>query len=434
MKYKTPAKVEIIAVGSELLAPYYRDTNSLYLTERLNALGFEVAFKTIVGDNLDDLRPRIKEALDQADLVLATGGLGPTEDDKTREAFAAVLERKLILDQEILKKIKERFRRRHISMPGSNRKQAEVIQGAVALANWNGTAPGQWLEVGKKKIVLLPGPPHELKPMFEESVWPRLQKERRGYLARKILKITGLTESRIEMLISDLYPKKPGLRITVLATPGQIEIHLTSFSPDSAAEAEKKIERLKKKLLSRLDKYAFSESGEELEEIVGRLLRKKKQTLAVAESCTGGLLSHRLTNIPGSSDYFLEAAVTYSNAAKAGLLGVPPALIEKHGAVSFSVARAMAQGIRKRAQADYALAITGIAGPGGGSPEKPVGLAFVALAWETGTEVRKSLFLGKREQVKFQSTQRALDMLRRHLLRLEKKGKRDENFYRHRSG
>jgi nicotinamide-nucleotide amidase len=424
VKNRTSAKVEIIAVGSELLTPFYLDTNSLYLTERLNALGFEVAFKTVVGDRLDDLRPRIKEALDHADLVLAIGGLGPTEDDKTREAFAAVLERELILDQEILKKIKERFKRRHISMPGSNRKQAEVIQGAVALANWNGTAPGQWLEVGKKKIVLLPGPPHELKPMFEESVWPRLRKERRGYLARKTLKTTGLTESRIDLLISDLYPKKPGLRITVLATPGQIEVHLTSFSSDSAAEAEKKIERLKKRLLSRLDKHVFSESGEELEEVVGRLLRKRKQTLAVAESCTGGLLSHRLTNIPGSSDYFLEAAIAYSNAAKADLLGVPPALIEKHGAVSFSVARAMARGTRRRARADYALAVTGIAGPGGGSPEKPVGVVFIALAWETGMEVRKSLFLGRRDQVKFQSTQRALDMLRRHLLQSEKKGNR----------
>jgi nicotinamide-nucleotide amidase len=424
VKNRTSAKVEIIAVGSELLTPFYLDTNSLYLTERLNALGFEVAFKTVVGDRLDDLRPRIKEALDHADLVLAIGGLGPTEDDKTREAFAAVLERELILDQEILKKIKERFKRRHISMPGSNRKQAEVIQGAVALANWNGTAPGQWLEVGKKKIVLLPGPPHELKPMFEESVWPRLRKERRGYLARKTLKTTGLTESRIDLLISDLYPKKPGLRITVLATPGQIEVHLTSFSSDSAAEAEKKIERLKKRLLSRLDKHVFSESGEELEEVVGRLLRKRKQTLAVAESCTGGLLSHRLTNIPGSSEYFLEAAIAYSNAAKADLLGVPPALIEKHGAVSFSVARAMARGTRRRARADYALAVTGIAGPGGGSPEKPVGVVFIALAWETGMEVRKSLFLGRRDQVKFQSTQRALDMLRRHLLQSEKKGNR----------
>lgn len=405
-----------MAIGSELLTPYYQDTNSLYLAQRLNELGFEVAFKTVVGDDMNDLRLRVKEALDQTDLILAIGGLGPTEDDKTREAFAAVLNRKLRLSQDILQRIEERFKRRRMPMPACNRKQAYLIQGATALPNKNGTAPGQWLEAGKKRIVLLPGPPHELKPMFEESVWPRLEKERRGYLARKVLKITGLTESRIEMLICDLYPKNPDVKVTILASPGQIEIHLTSFSSDNALDAERKILRLKKKLLSRLGNHVFSESGEELEEVVGRLLRKKRRTLAVAESSTGGLLSHRLTNIPGSSDYFLEAAVTYSNAAKVDLLGISPSLIETRGAVSFPVARAMAQGIRRRARADYGLAITGIAGPTGGTPEKPVGQVFIALAWAGGTKVQKNLFLGKREQVKFQSTQKALDMLRRHLL------------------
>jgi nicotinamide-nucleotide amidase len=413
-----------MAIGSELLTPYYQDTNSLYLTQRLNELGFEVAFKTIVGDDMNDLCLQVKEALGRADLILAIGGLGPTEDDKTRKAFAAVLKRKLILSQDILQGIEERFKRRRIPMPASNRKQAYLIRGAAALLNKNGTAPGQWLEVGRKKIVLLPGPPHELKPMFEESVRPRLEKERRGYLTRKVLKITGLTESKIEMLISDLYPKKPDVKVTVLASPGQIEIHLTSFSPENALDAERKILRLRKKLLSRLKNNVFSESGEELENVVGQILRKKKLTLAAAESCTGGLLSHRLTNIPGSSDYFLGAAVTYSNAAKVGLLSVPPLLIETHGAVSFPVARAMARGIRKKAQADYGLAITGIAGPTGGTPEKPVGLVFIALAWEGGTKVQKNLFPGKREQVKFQSTQKALDMLRRHLLQPVKKGKR----------
>jgi nicotinamide-nucleotide amidase len=260
--------------------------------------------------------------------------------------------------------------------------------------------------------------------MFEESVWPRLENERRGYLAREVLKITGLTESKIEMEISDLYPKNPDIKVTILASPGQIEIHLTSYSPGNAEEAERNIRRLKKKLLSRLKNNVFSESGEELEEVIGLLLRTREQTLAVAESCTGGLLSHRLTNVPGSSDYFLEAAVTYSNAAKIELLGVPPSFIETHGAVSFPVARAMAQGIRKKAQADYGLAITGIAGPTGGTPEKPVGLVFIGLAWDGGTEVQKNLFLGRREQVKFQSTQRALDMLRRHLLHQAKKEKR----------
>ena len=424
MNKKVSDKVEIIAVGSELLSPYYQDTNSLYLTQRLNDLGFEVAFKTVVGDELDNLCQRIREAIGQAGLILTIGGLGPTEDDRTPAAFAAVLKRRLVLDRNILQSIQERFKRRGIPMPASNRKQACLIHGAEALLNRNGTAPGQWLEVAGKKIVLLPGPPHELKPLFDESVWPRLEKERRGYLARQVLKITGLSESKIEVQIADLYPQTPDIKVTVLASPGQIEIHLISFSPDNAAQAERKIRRLKKKLLSRLENHVFSETGEEMEEVVGQLLRKKRETLAAAESCTGGLLSHRLTNIPGSSDYFLEAAVAYSNAAKVDLLGVPPFLIERHGAVSFPVARAMAMGIRNRAKADYGLAVTGVAGPTGGTPEKPVGLVFIALAWNGGTEVRKSNFLGKREQVKFQSAQKALDMLRRHLLDKAKKRRR----------
>jgi len=419
-----PSKVEIIAIGSELLTPYYQDTNSLYLIQRLNELGFDVAFKTIVGDDVGDLRLRIKEALEQSDLILAVGGLGPTGDDRTREAFAAVLNRKLILSEDILRRIEERFKRRRIPMPAPNRKQAYLIQGADALLNKSGTAPGQWLEAGRKTIVLLPGPPGELKSMFEESVWPRLAAKRQGYLARQVLKIAGLTESQVEMLVGDLYPKRPDVRITILASPGQIEIHLTSFSSSGAAKAERKIQRLKKKLRIRLKNNVFSESGEDLEEVVGNLLQKNKQTLAAAESCSGGLLSHRLTNRPGSSDYFLEAVVTYSNAAKTDLLAVSPSLIRTHGAVSSLVARAMARGIRERAQTDYGLAITGIAGPTGGTLEKPVGLVFVALAWDGGTAVWKSLFLGKRKQIKFQSTQKALDMLRRHLLQRRQQGTR----------
>ena len=424
MKSSVPTKVEIIAIGSELLTPYYQDTDSLYLTQRLNELGFDVAFKTIVGDDVDDLCLRINEALEHSDLVLAVGGLGPTGDDRTRDAFAAALDRKLVLSESILSRIEERFKRRRIPMPAPNRKQAYLLQGADALVNKVGTAPGQWLEAGRKTIVLLPGPPGELKSMFEESVSPRLAAKRPGYLVRLVLKIAGLTESQVEVLVGDLYPKRPDLRITILASPGQIEIHLTSFSSSSVAEAERKIRSLKKKVLSRLKNNVFSESGEDLEEVVGNLLKKNKQTLAVAESCSGGLLSHRLTNRPGSSDYFLEAVVTYSNTAKTDLLAVSPSLIRTHGAVSPLAARAMARGIRTRARADYGLAITGIAGPTGGTPEKPVGLVFVALAWDGGTAVWKSLFLGKRKQVKFQSTQKALDMLRRHLLQQRQKGTR----------
>jgi nicotinamide-nucleotide amidase len=425
VKNKRPGRVEIIAVGSELLTPYFQDTNSLYLSARLNDLGWTVAFKTIVGDDKEDLCWQLREALRRTELVMVMGGLGPTGDDVTREAVALALGRELILHRDILERIEDRFRRRQLSMPKANRKQALVIRGATVLPNKYGTAPGQLIRVGGKKVVLLPGPAHELKPMCEDSVWPALGKEGGGFLSRAVLKVTGLTESMVEALISDLYPKRADLGLTILASPGQIEIHLSAFSAESRFLAETKLRRLKSRLLRRLRNHVFSDSGESLEEIVGQLLKKQKKTLAVAESCSGGLISHRLTNVPGSSDYFLEGAIAYSNSAKIDLLAVPPELIEAHGAVSSPVARAMASGIRKRARADLGLSVTGIAGPTGGSLDKPVGLVFTALAWPGGTRLQKSLFPGKREQVKLQSAQKALDMVRRHLLQKGRAKKRN---------
>jgi nicotinamide-nucleotide amidase len=422
MKVKKDLKIEIMAVGSELLTPYFQDTNSLFLTERLNDLGLEVTYKTIVGDEWDDLVLAINQAISRADIIIAMGGLGPTRDDRTKEAWATVLERKLIFHKELLQKIEKRFKRRGLSMPEVNKKQSYVIDGARILENRNGTAPGLWLDMGPKKIILLPGPPHELKPMFEASVWPRLQQSRTDYTGRKVLKIAGLTESKIETFILDLYPDDPYLRLTTLAYPGQIEIHLTSRSKKSQEQANNSVQKLEKRILGRLEDNVFSTSGEELEEVVGKLLRLNKKTLAVAESCTGGFLGHRLTNIPGSSDYFLLGVVAYSNEAKINVLAVPPALIEKYGAVSSQAAEAMAQGIREKARADLGVAVTGIAGPSGGTPEKPVGLVYIALAWDKGSELKKNLFLGNREKIKFQSSQKALDMVRRHLVKNKKRG------------
>lgn len=424
MKKKSAGRVEIIAVGSELLTPYFQDTNSLYLCARLNDLGWTVAFKTIVGDDKEDLGLRLRDALCRTDLVMIMGGLGPTGDDITREAVAVALGRKLVFQREVLARIEERFRKRQLQMPKANRKQALIIRGAMILPNKYGTAPGQLMKVGGKIVVLLPGPPHELKPMCEESVWPSLRNKQTGHFSRCVLRATGLTESMVEALISDLYPRRDDLGLTILASPGQIEVHLWAFSPRTRALAEKKLRRLKSGIVSRLQNHIFSEAGESLEEIVGLLLKKQGKTLAVAESCSGGLISHRITNIPGSSEYFLEGAIAYSNAAKVDLLAVPPDLIEAHGTVSWPVARAMALGIRKRAGADLGLAVTGIAGPAGGTSDKPVGLVFAALAWPGGTEVQKSLFLGNREQVKQQSAQKALDMVRRHLLQKARQKKR----------
>jgi nicotinamide-nucleotide amidase len=409
-------KVEIIAVGSELLTPYYQDTNSLYLTQHLNDLGLKVSFKSIIGDNWDDLCEGIKIALRRADLIMTIGGLGPTQDDRTREAFAAALGKDLIFKQEILEQIKKRFGRRNLVMTPENQKQAYIIKGSEILENQNGTAPGLWIETGSQTAVLLPGPPQELKPMFESLVLPRLQVYRRSSSHRKTLKITGLTESKIESLISDLYPHELDLNLTILAYPGQIEIHLTGYSDENDFSAEDKVGKLEEKIYSRLGENIFSNNGEELEETVGTLLRRIGATVAVAESCTGGLLGHRITNVPGSSDYFIQGVQAYSNAAKIQLLGVPRSVVNTHGAVSAAVAETMAAGIRRIARSDYGIAITGIAGPAGGSEDKPVGLVFTALAQTEGVDVKKNLFLGNREMIKYRSSQKALDMLRRHLL------------------
>jgi len=417
MKIQKNPKIEIIAVGTELLTPFFQDTNSLYITKRLNDLGMDVSFKTIVGDEWDDLHLAIKEACSRADLIITTGGLGPTQDDRTREAFAKALNRKLIYKKEIFQNIEKRFKQRGMHVPPVNKKQSYIIEGAEILENKNGTAPGLLIDTESEIIVLLPGPPHELEPMFESSVFPRLKKNQSKYTERRTLKITGLTESKIESLILDLYPEGPDCKLSILAYPGQIEIYLTGYSEESYSHAKEKVNELLKNIRKRLGNNVFSTSGEDLEEIIGKLLTARKKTLAVAESCTGGLLGHRITNISGSSNYFLQGMHVYSNEAKDQILGIPSNLIEKYGAVSSEVAKRMATSIRKKSKANYGLSITGIAGPLGGTTEKPVGLVYTALSWEKGLECKKNLFLGNRKTIKFQSSQKALDMLRRHLLK-----------------
>jgi nicotinamide-nucleotide amidase len=416
MKSSSIPKIEIIAVGSELLSPHFQDTNSLYLIERLNDLGLEANFNTIVGDDLDDLKLAIHNSLVRAHIVFITGGLGPTKDDRTREALASVLKRKLLFRNDVFEQILKRFQRRKIPMPSVNKKQAYVIEGSELLDNQKGTAPGIWMETPSNIIAVLPGPPTELKPMFETSVWPRLLKFQRIYSVRKTLKITGLTESKVESLIQNDYPKDKDLRLSTLARPGQIEIHLLCQSQKDSAHAKKKMKVLSSTLLIKLRENVFSTSGKELEEIVGNMLRQRKETVAAAESCTGGYLGHRLTNVPGSSDYFLLGITAYQNDQKNRLLRVPQDLLDKYGAVSSEVACAMANGIREISSADYGLAITGIAGPGGSTADKPIGLVYTALAGKNHTEVKRNLFLGDREIIKFQSSQKALDMLRRYIL------------------
>ncbi|MCP2605110.1 competence/damage-inducible protein A [Candidatus Aminicenantes bacterium AH-873-B07] len=412
----TRLRAEIIAIGSELLTPYYVDTNSLYLTEKLNSIGIEVRFKTIVGDSKEDIIQCIKHALSRSQIIIACGGLGPTEDDITRECFSKALNKKLVFFSEIEEKIRERFRKRGLSMPSICKKQAYILEGAKILINEWGTAPGMEIKEGEKFIFILPGPPQELKPMFEKYIFNELKKISKQFVCFKSIKITGLTESQTESLIFDLYKNIENPKIHILAYPGQIVIHVLAYSNNDYKEAESLVQNIIDKFKERLKDNIFSTDGEELEEVIGKLLKKRNETLAVAESCTGGYLSHRITNVSGSSNYFERGFVTYSNKAKIENLGVSKDLILKFGAVSKEVAEAMAVGIRRIAKTDYGLSITGIAGPTGGTPTKPVGLVFIGFAWKNGVLVTRNQFLGDRESIKFQSTQKALDMLRRYLI------------------
>lgn len=406
---------EIIAVGSELLTPYRQDTNSLYLTEKLNALGIEVAFKTIVGDERKRLAGALRVALERSRLIILTGGLGPTEDDLSRDVVAEALGRKLREVAEIRQSIEKRFARLGRAMSPNNLRQALVPEGAAWLENKNGTAPGIWIEHDGAIVVLLPGPPRELEAMFESSCLPRLAPLAGGIrLESRVIKVAGLPESEVDQRIAPIYKKYENPVTTILAVPGAIEVHLRARA-STVEEARALLAELSDKIEITLGDHVFSTRGETLEEVVGMYLVMRQKTVAVAESCTGGLLSERLTRIPGSSSYFLGGAVCYNNELKTRLAGVPELLIEQNGAVSKAVAQSLAEGIRKRTGATIGVGITGIAGPGGGTAEKPLGLVFIALADERATQVREFRFPGNRERVRFWASQAALELIRRRV-------------------
>ena len=406
---------EIIAIGSEMLTPHRSDTNSLYLTEQLNQLGVDVVYKTIVGDHRERLASTLSLALGRSEIVLTIGGLGPTEDDLTRECAASVLGRKMYSDASIADKIAERFRARGLRMAEINLRQAQVIEGAVILPNSVGTAPGQWIEDHGRFMAMLPGPPRELKPMFEKSALPRLRQViPPAAICSRVLRLTGLTESATEEIVAPIYTRYENPVTTILAAPGEIQLHLKSFGTNTE-EAQAHLNTLFPQMETALAEYVFSTDGSSLEEVVGAGLAVRKATLAVAESCTGGLLAQRVTGVPGSSEYFLGGVVCYSNDVKQNWLDVPAEDLAAHGAVSEPVARALAEGIRRRAGSTLGVGITGIAGPSGATPQKPVGLVYIALASPDGTEVREQRLLGTREIVRFQASQAALDMVRRWL-------------------
>ncbi len=407
----------ILAVGTELLGTTRLDTNSLFLTGELEELGYRVVRKSCVGDAFSELLAEMRGAVAIVPLVLITGGLGPTDDDRTKEVAAHLLNRSLLRDEAILLRLKERFRRRGIEMPSVNAKQADVIEGAVVLANPRGTAPGYLVEAGDRTLVLMPGVPSEMKAMWKEAVKPLLS---RGVAAshgihRRVVKIAGMAESVVEEMVKPVYAAHPEHAFTILAAPGEIQIHFTARGIPE--EASRQLDILEAQFRSVLGNEIFGRDEDTLEGVVGELLRARSQTLGLAESCTGGLLSGRVTDIGGSSDYFLGGAVTYANSAKIAVLGVDPATLERFGAVSEETAREMAGAARRVFGATIGLAITGVAGPGGGTPEKPVGTVHVALDASDGTRLHRRLFLpSDRAMIRRWTTSVALSMIRFHLL------------------
>ena len=405
-------KAEIIAVGSELLTPDRVDTNSLFLTEELNKLGIEVVRKSIVGDNRDTLSAAFKEAMERVELIIASGGLGPTEDDLTRETVADLLGRKLHLNHEILRYIEGRFRQLGREMPAVNVRQAMVPEGAEVLENPRGSAPGLWIEDAGHFIALLPGPPRELKPMYQERVLPRLlRRSSKVRMFHRELRVAGLGESGVEQRIRPIYTRYTDVNTTILAAPGEIQIHL-----DDAAHAQKTLDEIAQGFEIALADRIFSQDGSSMEEVVASLLTRNNSTISAAESCTGGLLAQRLTSIAGSSSYFLGGVVSYSNELKTAWADVPAELIQTKGAVSSEVAIALAEGIRRQVGSTLGVGITGIAGPGGGSEEKPVGTVHIALSHAGGVKERGVVFPGDREAIRWHASQLALDLVRIHFL------------------
>jgi competence/damage-inducible protein CinA-like protein len=412
---------EIIAIGSELLTPFRQDTNSLYLTQKLNELGVEISFKTLVGDRRADLTSAVQIALSRVDIVILMGGLGPTEDDLTRECAAQALGRSLHRDQQIVEELRARFAARGWKMSENNERQGDVVDGAEVLPNARGSAPGQFLHIsdagGEAIVILLPGPPHEMKGMFEEQVLFRLRRlTPPRHIATRELKIAMIGESAADKRAAPVYKPRTDVETTILAgTPGEIQLHLRA-NGNTPEAAQKKVDSLAEALEDEFEDAVFSSKGESLEQIAGYYLEMRGATLAVAESCTGGLLAERITSVPGSSRYFLGGAVVYDNSIKTALADVPPLLIQEHGAVSLQVATALAEGIRRRCKATLGVGITGVAGPAGGTEQKPVGLVYVALADGNKTDVVERNYPGDRDRIRHWATQQALDMVRRKLM------------------
>lgn len=418
---RSPHRAEIIAVGTELLMGQVINTNAAEIATMLADIGVGVYHQSVVGDNSSRLEEAFQSALKRSDLVIACGGLGPTEDDLTRETLAEVVSRPLRRNDEWVRRLEEQFAHyRSGTLPRNNLRQAMVPEGADLLPNSRGTAPGIYLRHKDTSIYLIPGPPGEMRTLMREQVLPRLSEElaragRTGVLVSRVLRVTGIGESRVAELLETLLAQQSNPTIAPLAGAGEVHLRVTAHGTDRA-DAEQIITGTVGEIRSILGDAVYGEDDTDLPRAVGELLVEQDQTVALAESCTGGLVGHRLTNAPGSSRYFVGGVVAYSYALKSSALGVDPAVIERDGAVSDEVARQMGRGAREMCGSDVAVAITGIAGPGGGTATKPVGLTFIAVVDGRGEEVARHVFHGDREGVKQRASQAALDMLRRRLI------------------
>ncbi|HVN03283.1 MAG TPA: competence/damage-inducible protein A [Bryobacteraceae bacterium] len=407
---------EIIAVGSELLTPERLDTNSLYLTDQLNGLGVEVVTKSVIGDDFDRLADAVRRAVSRSAIVVLCGGLGPTEDDLTRDAVAAALDRKLIYHPEIADGLEQRFAQMKRKMAERNKRQAFIIEGAEILPNDRGTAPGQWVDDSGAHLMLLPGPPHEMKAMFERQCLSRLVRVVPKQAIRTlVLRVTGMPESDLDQLIAPVYKKYNNPATTILAAAGDLQVHLRARCATDE-EAVALLAEVGGPIDLLLGDRIYSRNGQTLEEVVGQMLRDRHATLSVAESATGGLLGERITGVPGSSEYFLGGFITYSSRMKIEWLGVPEETIARCGAVSKETAEAMALGARRRSGSTYALSITGVAGPDSGGENAPVGTMYVGLADASGCQVLHRQFIGDRTRIRQFVAQMALDVLRRKLM------------------
>ncbi len=410
-------KAEIISIGTEILLGQILNTNQQWLSVRLAGLGIDIYHHSTVGDNPQRLIEAIRQGLERSDIVITTGGLGPTVDDITLEAIARALSRKLVFDQSVLKQIRAHFGRQCVNMPKENIRQAHVPEGAIILKNEAGTAPGFIIEEDLKTFIALPGPPRELNPMFENYATPYLKKKIKSAwtIKTRTINITGLPESAVDSKVKDVLHSPPPVTVGIFASPSLIELKITAKARNEK-EAKTLIDKMDKKITARLKDYIFGRDDETLEYVVGNLLRRSRKTLAIAESCTGGLISNRITDVPGSSKYFKRGAIAYSNEVKVSALKVSPQLLKRYGAISRQVATQMAKNIREIVGTDYGLGVTGIAGPSGGTRSKPIGLVYIAVAGPKKTACCKFNFTGERKIIKFKTSQAALDMMRRYFL------------------